>query len=396
MSLENYLLKVPEICDAHPLRASLVRGSSGTPARSFPAGLPVRGRLGGISTPPGVAKGKPYPASDGYRHRAVVGTHRLPAEVFLEFVDPGVLRYGFVLEEPSPVVAPYSHLLELQHFFPMKPAIGAPDQGTVIVVLVPETRTGVLKPGGFSAGDVGVPDQCFIVLRGRREDELAGLAGGKQPLMIGGRDRLVFRECVVKGLEFTQPAFRVGDELHAKSILRFSAPDLVAAILAEFLRDLVYFGGKIGHHREERGGSRIGDRSLSLAVEDDVHPGIARRLFLVPDFPVDGSPAADTDHSGPDHFLIGGGTGDPVPGDVRHRFARRLPERRMELLQGHAAAPGGNLPEQNCQILVKALDIRRVAKRRTSTRHELRGMQREIQMSRAFSPRCARRSQHSA
>ena len=84
--------------------------------------------------------------------------------------------------------------------------------------------------------------------------------------MIGGRDRLLPREYVVKRAEFIQPAFRVGDELHTKPILRFSAPDLVAAVLAELLRDRVGLHGKIGHHREEPGSLGICDRSLSLAV----------------------------------------------------------------------------------------------------------------------------------
>src|SRR5881392_3376597 len=127
----------------------------------------------------------------------------------------------------------YSHLLELQHFLPMKPAIGAPDQGAVIVLLVSETRTRVLEPGGFSAGEVGVPNQGLAVPTGRGEHELTGLAGGKQPLTITGGDRLLRRKRVVERLELIQPALRVGDELHAKAVLRVSAPDLVAAILAE-------------------------------------------------------------------------------------------------------------------------------------------------------------------
>src|SRR5690242_1457717 len=132
------------------------RGPSGT-ARTCerPGGL--RGRASGFPAPPGVAKGKPDAALEGDRHRAVVGPHRLPAEVLLEFVDPGVFRHGFVLEQAAPVVAAYSHLLEPQHFLPVQPPIGAPDQRTVIVVLVPETGTRVLEPGGFSAGEVGVP-----------------------------------------------------------------------------------------------------------------------------------------------------------------------------------------------------------------------------------------------
>src|SRR5258706_8678977 len=111
---------------------------SGVGTGGFSPSLRVRGCLDGTSAPPGIAKGKPDAAFEGNRHRAVVGAHRLPAEVFLEFVDSGVFRHGFVLEQAAPVVAPYSHLLELQHFLPMQPAIGAPDQGAVIVVLVSE------------------------------------------------------------------------------------------------------------------------------------------------------------------------------------------------------------------------------------------------------------------
>src|SRR5258706_1990029 len=116
----------------------------------------------------------------------------------------------------------------------MEPAIGASDQCAVIISPVSETRARVLKPRSFSAREVSVPDQCLTILRCRREGELTGLAGGNQPSMIGGRDRLLPRECVVKRAEFIQPAFGVGDELHVKSILRFSASALVAAILAEF------------------------------------------------------------------------------------------------------------------------------------------------------------------
>src|SRR2546423_12993162 len=195
-----------------------------TSARRCAAGLPVRCRLGGISTPPGIAKRKPDAAFEGHRHRAVVRAHLLSAEVLLELVDSGVFRYGFVLEDAPPVIARYSHLLELQHFFPVKPAIGAPDQGAVIVLLVSETRTRVLEPGGFSAGEVGVPDQGLAVPRGRGEHELTGLAGGKQPFMITGGDRLLRRKRVVERLELIQPALRVGEELHAKAVLRLSAP----------------------------------------------------------------------------------------------------------------------------------------------------------------------------
>src|SRR6266436_4116095 len=153
-----------------------------------------RGWPGGMSTPPGIAKGKPDAAFEGDRHRAVVRAHLLPTEVFFESVDPGVFRYGFVLEEAAPVVALFSHLLELQHFSPVKPAIVAPDQGTVIVFLVSEKRARVLEPDGFAACEVGVPDQGLDVLRGRREDELAGLAGSEQPLTIARPVRLLPRE----------------------------------------------------------------------------------------------------------------------------------------------------------------------------------------------------------
>src|SRR5260221_3782363 len=140
---------------------------------------------GGMSPAPCIAKGKPYAAFEGDRHRAVVRAHLLPAEVFFESVDSGVFRYGFVLEKAAPVVALYSHLLELQHFSPVKPAIGAPDQGAVIVFLVSETGTRVLEPGGSAACEVGVPDERLAVLRGRREHELARPACREQPLPLG-------------------------------------------------------------------------------------------------------------------------------------------------------------------------------------------------------------------
>src|SRR5713226_1582556 len=62
----------------------------------------------------------------------------------------------------------------------------------------------------------------------------------------------------------------------------------------------------------------------------------------------------------------------------------------MELLQGRAAAPGGKILEQHLQMLVQALDLRRVFESRAPARHELRGMQHEFQMGRTFSPRSAR------
>src|SRR5579864_7204038 len=135
---------------------------------------------------PRIAKGKPETASERHRYRAVVGTYLLSAKVLLEPVDSGVFRYGFVLEKPAPVVAFYSHLLEPQHFLPMQPAIGAPDQGSEVVFLVSETRTRVLEPCRLSIREISVPDQRFTVPGGRREHELAGLAGGEQPVRIGG------------------------------------------------------------------------------------------------------------------------------------------------------------------------------------------------------------------
>jgi len=93
---------------------------------------------------------------------------------------------------------------------------------------------------------VGVPDQCLAVLRGRRECELTGFAGGKQPLTVAGPERLLPSERVVEGTEFIQPALRVSDELHAQPVLRFGAPDLVTAILAEFFGDRVFPVRKTG------------------------------------------------------------------------------------------------------------------------------------------------------
>ena len=89
---------------------------------------------------PGIANGNIDAASDCHRYRAVVATFRLPAEVPLEIVDSGAFRYGFVLEKPPPVVTIYSHLLELQHVSPMKPAVGSPDQGAIIAFPVSEKR----------------------------------------------------------------------------------------------------------------------------------------------------------------------------------------------------------------------------------------------------------------
>src|SRR6267142_5987016 len=169
------------------------------------AGLPVCGRPGGIPAAPGVAQGKPYATPEGNRHGAVVGTYPLPAEVLLEAVDPGVFRYRFVLEETAPVVALHSHFLEPQHLLPVQPAVGASDQGAVVVSLVSEARPRVLEPGGFPACEVGVPDQGLSVLGSRREHELAGLAGGEQPFVIAGPERLLPGECVEERAEFIQP-----------------------------------------------------------------------------------------------------------------------------------------------------------------------------------------------
>jgi len=114
-------------------------------------------------------------------------------------------------------------------------------------LLVSEIGARELKARGFSVHNVGVPDQCLAILRGRRERELTGLAGGNQPLMIRGFERLLPGKCVVEGAKFIQPVFRVGDELHAQPILGFSASDLVTAILAEFRDDRVFPAGEIGY-----------------------------------------------------------------------------------------------------------------------------------------------------
>src|SRR5712692_9852834 len=66
----------------------------------------------------------------------------------------------------------------------------------------------------------------------------------------------------------------------------------------------------------------------------------------------------------------------------------------VELLQGRAAAPGGKILEQHLQVLVQALDFRRVLESRAAAGHELRGMQHEFQMGHSFSARCARHLQH--
>src|SRR6266513_943014 len=205
----------------------------------------------GSVTAPRVANGKIDAASNGDRYCAVVRAFLPPAEVPLEVVDPGALRCGFVLEHAPPVVALYSHLLEPQHVFPMKPAIRSPDQGAKIAFPVSEIGARVQEPCSPSEHDVGVPDQCLAILRGRRECELTGFAGGKQPLTVGGPERLLPSERVVEGTEFIQPAFRISDELHAQPVLRFSAPDLVTAILAEFFGDHVFPAGKIADHRED-------------------------------------------------------------------------------------------------------------------------------------------------
>ena len=197
-------------------------------------------------TAPGIAKGKPNAASDGHRHCAVVGTFGLPAEAPLERVDSGVFRYGLVLEHAPPVVAFYSHLLEPQQVFPMKPAISSPDQSAIITFPVSETRARVQEPGSASEHDVRVPDQCLAILRGRRERELTSFAGGEQPFGIGRSERLLPRECIVEGTKFIQSAFRVSDELHAKSILRFCASDFVTALFAEVARDCVILDRNIG------------------------------------------------------------------------------------------------------------------------------------------------------
>ena len=65
--------------------------------------------------------------------------------------------------------------------------------------------------------------------------------------MIGGLERFLPGECIEERTEFIQSLFRVGGEFHAQPVFRLGAPDLVTAILAEFIRDRVLLDRKIGH-----------------------------------------------------------------------------------------------------------------------------------------------------
>src|SRR5260221_13239745 len=58
----------------------------------------------------------------------------------------------------------------------------------------------------------------------------------------------------------------------------------------------------------------------------------------------------------------------------------------LELAQGHAAAPGGQILEQALQMLVEGLDSGGAAEHRAAARHQLRGMERELDMPRAAAP----------
>src|SRR5260221_6918241 len=120
--------------------------------------------------------------------------------------------------------------------------------------------------------------------------------------LIGRLERLLPRECVVEGTEFVQSAFRLRDELHSQPILRFSASDLVTAILAEPRDDRVFRVGEIGDQREERGGLGVRDRSFSLAIQADIHAAIPRRLLVVPYFSVKRAASANADHSSALHY----------------------------------------------------------------------------------------------
>src|SRR5260370_41263353 len=79
---------------------------------------------------------------------------------------------------------------------------------------------------------------------------------------------------------------------------------------------------------------------------------------------------------------------------MRITQALSITEPCVELLEGHAAAPGGKILEQNLNAPVQALDIRCVPEIRTTARHELRGMQHELHMSCTISPCSARHLQH--
>src|SRR5205807_8813446 len=99
------------------------------------------------------------------------------------------------------------------------------------------------------------------------------------------------------GAEFVQTAFRVMDELHAKPVFRFSPLDLVMAILAEFFGDGAFPARELANQREDRGISGTRDRCISLAVQDDIHRRIARRLLVIPEFSVNRAASLNADHS---------------------------------------------------------------------------------------------------
>src|SRR5688572_28673145 len=128
------------------------------------------------------------PAFQRQRQDAVVGALGAAAELAFEVVDARLLGDGLVLEEPAPVVSFDTDLPEAQHVAPMKPAIGASAQRTLLVVLAAEMRRRVQQRRPFPLDHVRMPYQTLAVARSRCENELSGLRRGCKPAPVRATD----------------------------------------------------------------------------------------------------------------------------------------------------------------------------------------------------------------
>src|SRR5882672_8840530 len=89
------------------------------------------------------------------------------------------------------------------------------------------------------------------------EHKLPRLAGGGQPALIAGCERPLGGERIEKSPEVLESLPGLGDELHLQPVSRVGAPDLVAAIAAKSMHELLRRNGQV---RDERGAQGAGSR----------------------------------------------------------------------------------------------------------------------------------------
>jgi len=142
-----------------------------------------------------------------------------------------------------------------------------------------------------------VPHQRLAVPGSDGEDELAGVAGGAQPLHVALLVRLLPRKRVEECAEFVQPALRIGDELRVQFVLRFGPSYLVPAVPIELAGDFGLANGEIRDLGQERRAAHTRDRRGPAAVAQDVHAGIAGRLLAEPELAVSCCGALEADHA---------------------------------------------------------------------------------------------------